>query len=293
MTLQRSSKRFNFVGDSNYYTSLVVVCDATYTEILMAEVAEAGFDTLMENETGFEASVEGDQYSEDILSFIKEKYGHVSPLLFTLSKLEKQNWNEEWEKNVEPIIVDDKCLVRASFHKIDKVYPYEIIITPKMSFGTGHHQTTHLMLSAQMKMDHRGKRVMDAGCGTAILSVMAGKLGATEVEAFDIDEWSVENGNENTANNNCANIHIQQGKINEVTLTGTFDIILANINKNILLAEMEQYNSFLKPDGELLLSGFYVHDIPDLKAEAAKYGLSEVAHQERETWACLLLKKTS
>lgn len=275
------------------YSRLVVTCTPEFSEILMAEIAEAGFDTFMETETGFEAYLEGDGFDKQLLEEIKEKYASVTPLVFQYDEIEKQNWNEEWEKNVEPIIVDDKCLVRAAFHKIYKTYPYEIIITPKMSFGTGHHQTTHLMLSAQMKMDHRGKRVMDAGCGTAILSVMASKLGATEVEAFDIDEWSVENGNENAANNNCNNIQIQLGKINEVNLTGTFDIILANINKNILLAEMQQYATYLKQKGELLLSGFYVHDIPDLKAEAAKYGLTEIAHQERETWATLLFKKLS
>jgi len=273
------------------YSRLVVTCNPEFSEILMAEIAEAGFDTFRETETGFEAYLEGNAFDKQLLEEIKEKYAPVTPLVFQYDEIEKQNWNEEWEKNVEPIIVDDKCLVRAAFHKIDKPYEYEIIITPKMSFGTGHHQTTHLMLSAQMKMDHRGKRVMDAGCGTAILSVMASKLGATEVEAFDIDEWSVENGNENTENNNCSNIHIQLGKINEVNLTGTFDIILANINKNILLAEMQQYAAYLKPKGELLLSGFYEKDIPDLKAEAAMYNLREVRHQQRETWACLLLQK--
>jgi ribosomal protein L11 methyltransferase len=270
---------------------LTIICTPEFSEILMAEIAEAGFDTFMETETGFEAYAEGNTFNKQLLEEIKTKYAFVSPLVFHFDEIEKQNWNEQWEKNVEPIIVDDKCLVRAAFHKIEKTYQYEIIITPKMSFGTGHHQTTHLMLSAQMKMDHRGKRVMDAGCGTAILSVMASKLGATEVEAFDIDEWSVENGNENTVNNNCSNVHIQLGKINEVNLTGTFNIILANINKNILLAEMQQYAAYLKPKGELLLSGFYVKDIPDLNAEASTWGLQEITHQERETWACLLLQK--
>ncbi|GIL21905.1 MAG: ribosomal protein L11 methyltransferase [Bacteroidota bacterium] len=270
---------------------LSVTCNPEFSEILMAEIGEAGFDTFMETETGFEAYCEDNEFDKRLLEEIKTKYAFVSPLLFQFDEIEKQNWNEEWEKNVEPIIVDDQCLVRAAFHKIEKTYPYEIIITPKMSFGTGHHQTTHLMLSAQMKMDHRGKRVMDAGCGTAILSVMASKLGATEVEAFDIDEWSVENGNENAANNNCNNIHIQLGKINEVNLTGTFDIILANINKNILLMEMKQYASYLKTNGQLLLSGFYVKDISDLQAEAARYGFANVSFQERETWACLLLQK--
>jgi ribosomal protein L11 methyltransferase len=274
-----------------FSTRLQVICDPEFSEILMAEIADIGFDTFIETEKGFEAYVEGNGFDEEGLNLIQVKYKHVNPLLFFRDRIEKKNWNEEWEKNVEPIIVDDKCLIRAAFHKIEKKYPYEIIITPKMSFGTGHHQTTHLMISRQMKMDHQNKRVMDAGCGTAILSIMASKLGASEVEAFDIDEWSVENGNENAGNNQCKNIHIQLGKIYEVKLEGKFDIILANINKNILLSEMETYASYLQPGGQLLLSGFYVHDIKDLKNEASKYKLREIAHDERETWACLLLQK--
>lgn len=275
-----------------YSTRLQVICDPEFSEILMAEVAEAGFDTFMETEQGFEAFVEGNQFDQSQLDYIQEKYNElVNPLSFSQDRIEKKNWNEEWEKNVEPIIVDDRCLIRAAFHKIEKKYPYEIIITPKMSFGTGHHQTTHLMISRQMKMDHQNKRVMDAGCGTAILAIMAYKLGAREVEAFDIDEWSVENGEENVENNHCKNIHIQLGKISEVKLEGKFDIILANINKNILLAEMQTYASYMQTGSQLLLSGFYVHDIEDLKEEAAKYNLKEVAHDERETWACLLLHK--
>lgn len=274
-----------------FSTRLQVICESDFSEILMAEVAEAGFDTFMETENGFEAYVEGDQFDQKQLDYIQEKYQAVSPFQFNLDKIEKQNWNEEWEKNVDPIVVDDACLVRAHFHRIEKKYQHEIIITPKMSFGTGHHQTTHLMISRQMKMDHQHKRVMDAGCGTVILSIMACKLGAAQVESFDIDEWSVENGQENAANNNCNNIHIQLGKISEVKLEGKFDIILANINKNILLAEMNMYASYLQSGGQILLSGFYTHDIDDLKKEASKYQLKELARDERETWACLLLQK--
>ncbi len=273
-------------------TRLQVVCNPEFSEILIAEIGEVGFNTFLETETGFEAFIEGDGFDQEQLNQLLEKYKEVQPLEFSLSQIPKKNWNDEWEKNVEPIVVDDRCLVRATFHVIEKKYPYEIIITPKMSFGTGHHQTTHLMISRQMKMDHHGKRVMDAGCGTAILSIMACKLGAAEVEAFDIDEWSVINGVENTELNNCSAIHIQQGKINEVGLTGEFDIILANINKNILLAEMNQYASYLKKGGQLLLSGFFTDDIYDLKIEAAKFNLKEIAHDERETWACLLLQKS-
>lgn len=276
---------------SMYHTQLQVICNPEFSEILIAEVAEAGFETFMETENGFEAYVENDRYDATQLDHIKTKYAHVSPFTFLLNKIQKQNWNEEWEKNVEPILVDDKCLVRAEFHKINKKYPHEIIITPKMSFGTGHHQTTYLMLKAQMKINHQGKRVMDAGCGTAILSIMASQLGATAVEAFDIDEWSVINGKENAENNGCKNINIQKGKITEVLLQGKFDIILANINKNILLKEMEFYSRFLEKTGQLLLSGFYTTDIDDLNKEAQRLGLEETHRDEKETWATLLLQK--
>ncbi len=257
----------------------------------MAEIAEAGFDTFMEGEKGFEAYAEGEKFDASLIDSIKEKYNHVSPLIFFQDKIQKQNWNEEWEKNVEPIFVDDQCLVRAEFHKVEKKYPYEIIITPKMSFGTGHHQTTYLMLKNQMQMDHRGKLVMDAGCGTAILSIMASKLGAKQVEAFDIDEWSVPNGKENAVTNGCTNINIRQGKISDFHFENKFDIILANINRNILLAEMKNYAAELNPLGQLLLSGFYEKDIDDLKKEAAKFNLTETHHDSKESWACLLLSK--
>jgi ribosomal protein L11 methyltransferase len=276
---------------NSYYTKLVVECDQDFSEILMAELAELGFDTFLENEKGFEAYVEDERYDKQGLQEVRTKYEEYTRLHFSFEKVEKKNWNEEWEKNYEPIIVDNRCLIRASFHQIEKQYPYEIIITPKMSFGTGHHQTTYLMIKNQMDFDHKGKRVMDAGCGTAILSIMASKLGATAVEAFDIDEWSVTNGNENIQVNNCNNIHLQLGKITEVKLNGKFDIVLANINKNVLLSEISLYVDYLNTGGKLLLSGFYTHDIPDLLDEASKHGMKEVNRDERETWACLLLSK--
>jgi ribosomal protein L11 methyltransferase len=276
---------------SSFYTRLQVICDSSYSEILMAEIAEAGFDTFMETDTGFEAYAEEDKADRKQIEEIQEKYRDVRPLLLLFERVEKQNWNEEWEKNVDPIIVGDTVLVRAAFHQLDRKFPIEIIITPKMSFGTGHHQTTHLMLSNQLKIDHKGKRVMDAGCGTAILSVMAAKVGAKQVEAFDIDEWSVINGKENAEVNNTPNIHVQQGSIGDLKFSDAFDIVLANINKNVLLAEMEQYSWHLKPGGDLLISGFYTKDIPDLLSAAAKHGFTEVSRSERETWAAVLLRK--
>jgi ribosomal protein L11 methyltransferase len=274
-----------------YYTQLQVVCDPAFSEILMAEIGEVGFDTFMENDQGFEAYCEGEKFNADTLTELKAKYQFVSPLNISFHKIQKQNWNEEWEKNLQPIIVDDRCLVRAEFHKIERKYPYEIIITPKMSFGTGHHQTTHLMLQAQLDIDHQDKRVIDVGCGTAILSIMASKRGARHIEAFDIDEWSVINGKENVENNACDNINIRQGKILELNLEGSFDIILANINKNVLMNDMNDYATYLTDGGLLLLSGFYDRDMEDIKNCAKPFSLVEVGRQERESWASLLLRK--
>jgi ribosomal protein L11 methyltransferase len=275
-----------------HYTRLTVVCDKEFTDILIAELGEAGFDTFMELETGFEAFCEEGKFNPEVLLEIKSRYSFVNPLELSLDKVEKQNWNEEWEKNVEPIVVDDRCLVRAAFHKVEKKYPYEIIITPKMSFGTGHHQTTYLMLKAQLDIDHQNKLVMDAGCGTAILSIMASKRGAKSVEAFDIDEWSVINGKENIENNSCSNINIRQGKISDFEF-GKFDIVLANINKNVLLDEMKMYSAHLAKGGLLLLSGFYEHDISDLLDCARAFSLSEIKRDSKENWASLLLLKSA
>lgn len=274
-----------------YHTQLTVTCDVAFSEILQAEIAEAGFDTFMEIENGFEAYTEQDQYDKKALAEILERYNELTPITYQYNTIEKKNWNEEWEKNYEPVMVDDRVIIRAAFHQPEKQYPYDIIITPKMSFGTGHHQTTHLMIKTQLEMDHTHKVVMDAGCGTAVLAVMASKLGAKKVEAFDIDEWSVPNGQENAELNNCSNINIRQGKISDLTFEDDFDIILANINKNILLEEMHQYAAYLKPNGFLLLSGFYESDIADLAKEAARYGITPVKSHERENWVSLLLQK--
>jgi ribosomal protein L11 methyltransferase len=273
-----------------YYIKLQIHCNSAFSEIFIAELAEMGFETFEETEKGLEAYIEEEKYNPSIIHSLEEKYKGQTSFTVIVDKIEKKNWNEEWEKNYEPIIVDDKCLIRAHFHKNSKTYPYEIIITPKMSFGTGHHQTTYLMIKNQLEIDHNNKRVMDAGCGTAILSIMAAKRGAKEVEAFDIDEWSVINGKENIEINNCNNINLQRGKITAVTLTGKFNIILANINKNVLLEEMKTYASYLHPKGLLLLSGFYTSDIPDLLKEASSHNLRELRRYEKETWASLLLE---
>lgn len=246
----------------------------------------------METHDGFEADAEEHQVDLILVEGIREKYNHVQSLAFRTSFTNKENWNELWEKNVAPVYVDDQCLIRAEFHPSEKKYPYEIVITPKMSFGTGHHPTTHLMIKAMLAVDHHGKQVMDAGCGTAILSIFAALKGAAVVEAFDIDEWSITNGEENARLNNVPNVRVRRGTIADFFWPHKFDIILANINRNILLAEMAAYSQCLVSGGILLLSGFYVRDIPDLVATANNHQLSLEFQEEREQWATLRLRKS-
>jgi ribosomal protein L11 methyltransferase len=275
----------------NYYTRLTVTCDESFTEILIAELSNAGFDTFEETETGFEAYTEGESYDLEQIEGIQTQYASATPLNFQFDQIEKKNWNEEWENSYEPIVVDERCRIRAHFHTPDPSYQYEIEITPKMSFGTGHHQTTCLMIKNQLDLDHQNKKVMDAGCGTAVLSVMASKLGASFVDAFDIDDWSTENGYENLEVNQIDNVRIRIGTVKTLTFESPFDIILANINKNVLLDEMHFYSQLLNPKGHLLLSGFYETDIPDLLKEAHRYGFQEIHRKSMEGWSSLLLQK--
>lgn len=273
-----------------HHTRLQVTCNPEFSEILIAELAEAGFESFLERGDGFEAYVEGDAFDDEMVREVHDKYLPLTDIKFEFSTIPKKNWNEAWEKSFSPIVVEEKCVIRASFHQPEKRYAYEVIITPKMSFGTGHHQTTYLMVKSMMEIDHQKKRVMDAGCGTAILSIMASKLGAREVEAFDIDDWSVENANENIAINQCPNVRIQHGKITDIDLSGKFDVILANINKNVLLNELRTYTAYLNGGGIVLLSGFLTFDIPDLLKEASLQGLVETHRDERDAWASLTLK---
>ena len=272
-----------------FYTRLRATCPPEFTDILIAETAEAGFDTFMETSEGFEGFAEEDRYDSSLLEEIRLRYAETCSPVFMLDRVQKENWNEQWEQSFEPVIVGEDCIVRAEFHQAGRHYPYEIVITPKMSFGTGHHATTWLMLHAQLGIDHTDKAVMDAGCGTAILSIMASMRGARTVEAFDIDEWSTVNGIENLENNGCANVSLRQGTIRTLNFAESFDLILANINRNVLLADMDAFAANLKSGGHLLLSGFYETDADDLITAADACGFSYVRREVKETWCSLLL----
>ena len=272
------------------YLEFKITCKEAFREILMAELANIGFDSFLETETGFDAYIPEPGLEEALWLAVIQQYQEVAEITIEEGILAKVNWNETWEKNYDPISVHDKVYVRATFHPSrDNDYVHEIVINPKMSFGTGHHATTYLMLEWQNEISHKGKRIMDAGSGTGILAIMAMKLGGVKVTAFDIDEWSVENGKENFEINGYPDLEMQLGDIRSVKTLEKYDLILANINKNVLLDEIEVYSQKLSPGGLLLLSGFYEADTPDIIQQAAKYGMVLKGEKTRNQWASILL----
>lgn len=271
------------------YLSLQFHCPADLVEILIAELSALGYDSFWEQEEGFEAYILATDFKENLLKGMLDRYQAVSPLSYTVSPVEEKNWNVEWESNFEPIIVEEQCLVRADFHHIETEYPYEIVINPKMSFGTGHHATTYLMLDWQLEIDHHGKKVMDAGCGTGILAIMAHLRGAGDIVAFDNNEWAVDNSRESFALNHCSSINMFLGTITDTDEQQKYDMILANINRNVLLEELPLYTKRLQPDGMLLLSGFYNYDAPLIEQKAVECGWRVSGRKERHDWVALYL----
>lgn len=274
------------------YLEFKISCKEAYREILMAELANIGFDSFLETDIGFDAYILQEDQNEQLWQEVMERYQEEAAIKIEAGLLAKINWNEAWEKNYDPISVADKVYVRATFHPSrEKDHKHEIVINPKMSFGTGHHSTTYLMLEWQNEINHQDKVVMDAGSGTGILAIMAMKLGARQVTAFDIDEWSVENGKENFEINGYKNLEMQTGDIRSVETYEGYDLILANINKNVLLDEMNEYAEKLLKGGQLLLSGFYESDIADISKKAAMSGFIPMGKKVRNRWTSLLFKK--
>lgn len=271
------------------YLEFKIKCLEEFQEILIAELAEIGFDSFLENEDGIDAYILESEFDRDKFTEVISEYQVAGQISLTEGVMPKVNWNEEWEKNYDPIEVEELVYVRASFHEPKPGFKHEIVINPKMSFGTGHHATTFQMLRHQGELDHSGKRVLDVGSGTGILAIMAHLLGARQVEAFDIDDWCVDNGNENFDLNGLST-RMGLGTIREVNPVGPFDIILANINKNVLLDELKIYAGLLEPKGFLLLSGFYTEDIEDLIEVASPLGLNLQKKSSKDNWAALILQ---
>jgi ribosomal protein L11 methyltransferase len=273
------------------YLELSIEVEEAYSEILIAELGQIGFDSFVEEEQFLLAYIPATLYQAQDLEDLKEQYQDLFQFSFTQKNIPAQNWNAVWESDYKPVIVRDQCLVRSTFHQIDKKYPYEITINPKMSFGTGHHETTSLMLEFLLDVEVKGKNVIDAGCGTGILAIMAEKRGAAYVNAFDIEEWAVWNGEENIALNNCKCIEIAQMTIQELPKDKTYGLILANINKNTLLKEISEYVEYLETEGELLLSGFYETDLDDIKEVTESSSLTFVNYKTQNNWVAAKFKK--
>lgn len=255
------------------------------TEILIAELGFAGFESFIENEEGVNAYIQKDDWHENILEDIQILSNTEFQISCKEEVIEQVNWNEEWEKNFESIQVNDKCVVRAPFHEKPNV-EYDIVIEPKMSFGTGHHETTHMMLQHILNTDVKGKKVLDMGCGTGVLAILAEMKGAKPLDAIDIDNWCYLNSLENVERNNCKHISVYEGDVS--LLAGRkYDIIIANINRNILLSDIHQYATSLNTDAILFLSGFYTEDIPLITEKCAKNKLKFEGKLEKNNWVAL------
>lgn len=255
------------------------------SEILIAELGEKAFESFIETETGLSAYIQKDFYTDDILNDIYILSSPEFKITYSIEEIEQVNWNEEWEKNFEPIDVDGKCHVRAPFHPKTEA-EFDIIIEPKMSFGTGHHETTHMMIQHLLETDVTNLKTLDMGCGTAILAILAEMKGAKPIDAIDIDNWCYLNSIENAERNNCKEISVYEGEAN--LLKGKkYDLIIANINRNILLNDMQQYVDCLNKNGILLLSGFYNEDIPFINESCEEKGLTFVKKLERNNWVSL------
>lgn len=278
---------------STQYLQLNVRCNPEFSEVLIAELALLEFDTFEENRSGFSAFAEEEKLDFDACKEVLERYAERTALSYAIQKVARENWNKEWESHYPPVVIDGKILVKTAFHEVSEEYPVVINITPKMSFGTGHHATTAQMLSFLLQYPPAGQAVVDAGCGTGILAVMAEKMGAASVLGFDNDPWCIENSIENYRLNQCS-------KISSVLASGIREIeniqpgtVLANINKNIILRELPAYAASLSENGLLFLSGFYSEDVVDLDTLAKSLGLLLLDSSEQDNWACLIYRKSA
>ena len=260
-------------------------------EILMAELAEVGFDSFVDTPTGIKAYIPKNIWNEQILQDIYLLSNPEFTISYQITEIEQVNWNEEWEKNFSPIVVEDLCTVRANFHPVPNTR-YDIVITPKMSFGTGHHETTYMMLQQLLPLSLEGAKVLDMGCGTGILAIMAALRGAHDITAIDIDPWCVENATENVQQNDCSFITIKEGDVSLIA-GEQYNLILANINRNILLSDIPAYTQALLPQGLLLVSGFYEEDLPAIKEKCQKVGLTYLSHIERNRWVSAKFQRLS
>lgn len=264
-------------------------CNETIHDIVSALAGEIGFESFVENETGLSGYVQQSLFNEDSLKEMIQNFPVPdTQITYEIKKVEDKDWNEEWEKkSFQPIVIGDRCCIHSTFHHDIPKTEYEILINPQMAFGTGHHETTSSIISELLEADLKGKSVLDMGCGTSILSILASKRGANPITAIDIDEWSVNNSRDNIKLNQISNITVELGDANLLKGRPAFDVIIANINRNILLADMDKYAACMHPGSELFMSGFYVEDIPAIQSKAESLGMEFVHHREKNRWVAV------
>ena len=266
-------------------------CNETATDILSALIAETGFESFVECEGGMQAYVQQSLFDEDALKNIIAEFPiPETEITYTITEPEDKDWNEEWEKNFfQPIVIEDRCVIHSTFHKDYPKAEYDIVINPQMAFGTGHHETTSSILGELLDADLKGKSVLDMGCGTSILSILASMRGADPVTAIDIDDWCVNNSRDNIALNNINNITVELGDASLLEGRKPFDVIIANINRNILLNDMAAYTACMHKGSEIYMSGFYVQDIDAIRSKGESLGLRFVHYREKNNWAAVKL----
>jgi ribosomal protein L11 methyltransferase len=262
-------------------------------DLLIAALGDVGFDTFEEAENGFDGFIIANQFEENNLKEVLSHFKDDFETAYTVHQIQPENWNEEWEKNFSPLIISDECYVRATFHEHQPQYQYEIVIDPKMAFGTGHHQTTTMVMRFILAADLNGKVVLDMGAGTGILGILAAKKGATTITAIDNDEVCYRSAIENAALNGINNLTSLCGS-KETIPAMAYDIILANINRNILLDQLEDYANVVKKNGSIFLSGFYENpDLAMIQAHCSKLGLTYTTHQKIGEWVAAHFLKTN
>jgi len=272
------------------YQVFKINCPSSISEIVIAELAEVGFEGFIENEDGFEAYMVKDAFNAEQFYGICEKYG-IAKDMVKEENIPAQNWNALWEADFEPIIINDDIVVKAPFHTLSKTYKHEITIQPKNTFGTGHHETTQLVLGLMQSIDFIDRDVFDYGCGTGVLGFFAAQLGAKQIMAIDIDDWSADNVLENAKLNQIDNLHFEQGTLDQIDLSKKYDVILANINKNILVSSFEKLAHISKTGTCMLISGFYESDLQDLIVEAKKHHFTFNTHQTKNTWCAAVFSR--
>lgn len=260
------------------------------TEILVAELSEIGFESFVEEDHGLKAYIQSDAFNESHLSDLFCITNSEFKISYTVNSIEDQNWNAKWESEYEPVLIDNRCYIRAPFHASKPEVEFEIEIEPQMSFGTAHHETTHQMLQLLMDEDVEGLSVLDMGCGTAVLAVLAAMKKAKSIYAIDNDEWAYRNAYDNVRKNHFDHIIVQQGDAS-LLKDQSFQLILANINKNILLNDMHVYVSVLESKGKIFFSGFYENDLADIKEKAHSLGLSYLKHSIKNNWIAVVFEK--